>query len=203
MCPDIDTVLEWRGRLVVDRDGEKIGRFEDVYLDAETDLPAWAGIGTGLLGSRQSLVPLSSATSVGEDLQVPFAKDLVESAPSVDPEAELSDAEEAALNEHYGLTDSGTGAVEAADDAEGSGDDADASGDDARGSGDDARGSGDDAMTRSEEEVTIKPQARPRERVRLKKYVVTEPVTKTVPVRREEIRVERVPVEEDDDAGTA
>ena len=196
MCPDIDTVLEWRGRLVVDRDGEKIGRLEDVYLDAETDLPAWAGIGTGLLGSRQSLVPLSSATSAGEDLQVPFAKDLVESAPSVDPEAELSDAEEAALNEHYGLTDSGTGAVEAADDADRSGDDADAS-------GDDARGSGDDAMTRSEEEVTIKPQARPRERVRLKKYVVTEPVTKTVPVRREEIRVERVPVEEDDDAGTA
>jgi stress response protein YsnF len=82
-------------------------------------------------------------------------------------------------------------------------DDADRSADDADASGDDARGSGDDAMTRSEEEVTIKPQARPRERVRLKKYVVTEPVTKTVPVRREEIRVERVPVEEDDDAGTA
>jgi hypothetical protein len=169
---DIDTVLEWRGRLVVDRAGDKIGRFEDIYLDADTDLPAWAGIGTGLLGRGQSLVPLSSVTPAGDDLRVPFDSDMVESAPSVDPEAELSESEEAALNEHYGLTQ-----AEADEGAR--------------------SGQTDDAMTRSEEEVSIEPRARPKERVRLKKYVVTEPVTKTVPVRREEIRVERVPVDEE------
>jgi uncharacterized protein (TIGR02271 family) len=51
---------------------------------------------------------------------------------------------------------------------------------------------GDDAMTRSEEELHVGTVWRPRERVRLRKVVVTEHVT--IPVRREELRVERVPV---------
>ena len=50
----------------------------------------------------------------------------------------------------------------------------------------------DDAMTRSEEELHVGTVWRPRERVRLRKVVVTEHVT--IPVRREELRVEREPV---------
>jgi uncharacterized protein (TIGR02271 family) len=51
-----------------------------------------------------------------------------------------------------------------------------------------------DAMTRSEEEVTVGKTAREAGRARLKKYVVTEQVQQTVPVQREEVRVEREPV---------
>ena len=48
-------------------------------------------------------------------------------------------------------------------------------------------------MVRSEEEVRLRTEARPRERVRLKKVVVTDHVERTVPVRREEVRLEHEP----------
>jgi stress response protein YsnF len=90
-------------------------------------------------------------------------------APQADPDVELTPEEEAALFRHYGRDQPGAG-----------------------------ERTGDDAMTRSEEEVDIRTEARPRERLRLKKYVVTEHVTKKVPVRREKIAVEREPVADEE-----
>jgi uncharacterized protein (TIGR02271 family) len=49
-------------------------------------------------------------------------------------------------------------------------------------------------MTRSEEKLNIHKVRRPSELVRLKKRVVTDHVTKTVPVQREEVVVEREPI---------
>jgi uncharacterized protein (TIGR02271 family) len=49
-------------------------------------------------------------------------------------------------------------------------------------------------MTRSEEELRVGTQQREAGRARLRKYVVTEHVTQTVPVRHEEVRVEREPI---------
>ena len=49
-------------------------------------------------------------------------------------------------------------------------------------------------MTRSEEELHVGIQSEARGKARLRKYVVTENVTKTVPVTREEVRVEREPI---------
>lgn len=50
-------------------------------------------------------------------------------------------------------------------------------------------------MTRSEEQLRIGTERVPATRARLVKYVVTEDVQITVPIRREEIRVEEVPVD--------
>jgi uncharacterized protein (TIGR02271 family) len=55
-----------------------------------------------------------------------------------------------------------------------------------------------EGMTLSEERLYVDKRERPRERVRLTKYVVTEEVTITVPVRREEVRIERVPITGDE-----
>ena len=49
-------------------------------------------------------------------------------------------------------------------------------------------------MTRSEEELRVGTTKREAGRARLVKHVVTEEVTKTVPVKREEVRVEREPI---------
>ena len=54
----------------------------------------------------------------------------------------------------------------------------------------------DQAMTRSEEELHVGTETRERGRARLRKYVVTENVTQTVPVSREEVRIEREPITE-------
>ena len=54
----------------------------------------------------------------------------------------------------------------------------------------------DDAMTRSEERLSVGPQAQETGRARLRKYVVTEQQSVSVPVTREEVRVEREPITE-------
>jgi hypothetical protein len=228
---DIDTVLGWRGSTVVDRDGEKIGTFEELYLD-QADRPAWGAVNTGLFGMRQTFVPLSEAQPVEQGLQVPFEKDHVKSAPNIDPGTQLTGDEEEQLHRHYGLSSAGAvddGAGDAAEDDDPRlGDDREAGAD--RGAeaprdradgempdaGTDAtredgptrsdRASGDAAVadddsgtpaevTRSEEELIVGTRKRVRGRARLKKYVVTEHVQRTVPVQREEVRVEYDPPE--------
>jgi stress response protein YsnF len=202
---DIETALDWRGRKVVDRDGDKIGTFDELYLD-ESDQPAWAAVTTGLFGMRQTFVPLSEARADGDVLQVPFGKEMVKDAPNVDPDTQLDPEEEALLYRHYGLRgDDDDGVDEAPAPAAATDADADADdpgGDDA-GAGDDDRGDDDDRggdddgveMIRSEEEVSVGTRRRVSGKARLKKYVVTEHVQKVVPVQREEVRVEFEPAE--------
>jgi uncharacterized protein (TIGR02271 family) len=60
----------------------------------------------------------------------------------------------------------------------------------------------DKAMTRSEEQLRVGTENVAAGRARLRKYVVTENVTKTVPVSHEEVRVEREPIT-DANAGAA
>src|SRR3712207_4144713 len=52
----------------------------------------------------------------------------------------------------------------------------------------------DNAMTLSEERLNVGTQQSEAGRARLRKYVVTENVTETVPVSREEVRLEREPI---------
>jgi PRC-barrel domain len=101
--PSIETVRGWRGRVMVDRDRNKIGEVVDIYLDNETDRPEWAVVRTGLFGLRSSFVPLAEAREVGDELQVPHQRSKVKQAPTIEPNGQLSAAEEAELYRHYGL----------------------------------------------------------------------------------------------------
>jgi uncharacterized protein (TIGR02271 family) len=178
--PDIDTVRTWQGRTMVDRDGNRIGSIDAIYLDDQTGQPEWALVNTGLFGTKATFVPLAQAFQSDNDVLVPYNKQLVKGAPRVDPDGHLSEAEEQQLWRHYGLAYDRTTRR--------------------RGIGRDAVGrdtSGpttDDAMTRSEEELRVGTTQRERGRVRLRKYVTTEHVQQTVPVQRERVRVEREPI---------
>jgi stress response protein YsnF len=220
---DIDTALEWRGRTVVDRHGEKIGTFEELYLD-ESDRPAWAAVNTGLFGLRQTFVPLSAAQPAGDSLQLPFDKQQVKDAPNVDPDAQLSAEEEDTLFRHYGLRPEDASAGEppsqaagepeaqaAASDDEPQREPVAASADDepqrapVAASADEPPREHADAgegaeMVRSEEEVSVGTRRRVSGRARLKKHVVTEHVQKTVPVRRERVSVELEPPDDEAEA---
>jgi uncharacterized protein (TIGR02271 family) len=186
---EITSAYDWSGRTLVDRDGEKIGKIDELYLDQQTDKPEWARVHTGLLGTKRSFVPLAGATPQGEDLKVPVSKDRVKDAPHVEPNAELSEQEEIQLFHHYGVDYTDQGSVTASDDASREASE--------RSEGRDVSGpTTDDAMTRSEEEMRVGTERRERTRARLRKYVVTEHVQTTVPVSREEVRVEREPITE-------
>jgi uncharacterized protein (TIGR02271 family) len=198
-------VLEWRGQELLDNDGQKIGTIEEIYLDTETDQPEWALVKTGLFGSKGTFVPLQQASPTGDGVQVPFEKSHVKDAPNVDPDGQLSQSEEQTLYQHYGLdygeSRSGSGLPEGGAGTTGGADYAETG--ETSGGGDYAEGavgrdtSGpttDNAMTRSEEELEVGKAQRETGRARLRKYVVTDEVQTTVPVQREEVRVEREPI---------
>src|SRR4029453_3350189 len=101
--PSIETAQGWLGRVMVDRDSNKIGEVVDIYLDNETDRPEWAVVRTGLFGLRSTFVPPPEAREVGDELQVPHQRLQVKQAPNIEPDGQLSAAEEAELYRHYGL----------------------------------------------------------------------------------------------------
>jgi uncharacterized protein (TIGR02271 family) len=191
--PDVDTVRSWQGGTMVDRDGDRIGTIDAIYADDRTGQPEWALVNTGLFGTRSTFVPLAQATSSGDDVQVPYEKQLVKDAPRIDPDQHLSEAEEQQLWRHYGL-DYDAAHTDTAAQARTTEDVDLPAGVGAGGREGGYDRASDDAMTRSEEELRVGTQARERGRVRLRKYVTTEQVTQTVPVQREEARVEREPI---------
>jgi hypothetical protein len=48
-------VATWHGKMVVDRDGQKIGKLQDVYVDVETDEPQFAAAKEGFIARDPTL----------------------------------------------------------------------------------------------------------------------------------------------------
>jgi len=98
------SIAEWRGKDLVDRDLHKIGKLEDVYVDVENDEPVFGTVKEGLIGRHLTFVPLGGITIGPDNLQVPVSSEQVESAPEIALEGdELSQQAEANLYHHYGL----------------------------------------------------------------------------------------------------
>jgi uncharacterized protein (TIGR02271 family) len=214
---NIEDLLNRNGN-VIGSDGDKIGSIGQLYADDDTGEPTWVTVKTGLFGTSQSFVPVEGAHSQGDDLVVPYTKEHVKDAPRVDVDGHLTPEEEDRLYTHY---ERGAGArtysdardEEARNDVDLQGDadlnagtptagiERDRDLDRDRGTatagtvGHDTSGRNtDDAMTRSEERLQVGTEREATGRVRLRKYVTTENVTKTVPVQREEVRLEREPI---------
>jgi uncharacterized protein (TIGR02271 family) len=185
------------GSTAIASDGSKIGKVGEVYLDDETGRPEWATVNTGLFGTKETFVPLAQADFSGEELRLPYEKAKVKDAPRIsDENGHLSPEEEAELYRYYGLGAPGVSAQQGIatgrTDADGDGVYDDVEG---RTVGHDTSGpTTDSAMTRSEEQLTVGTQRVEAGRARLRKFVVTENVSQTVPVTREEVRVEREPI---------
>jgi uncharacterized protein (TIGR02271 family) len=192
----------WIGRDAFDRTGEKVGKIQSIYYDDQTERPEWVAVRTGLFGHKVTFVPIAGSSEHGDDLQVAYDKDTIKDAPNCDADGHLSEEEERRLYSHYQFEwdapTNGYGDRTRADTGYENG---------RRGpDGDAAKGRRDDeAMTRSEEELRVGTEGTQRQatgRARLRKYVVTEHEQVTVPVTREEVRVEREPIT-DDNVGDA
>jgi uncharacterized protein (TIGR02271 family) len=186
MAPITDA-YSWQGRDLLGSDGEKIGSVKEIYQDERTGKPEWALVTSGLFGTRSHFVPLAGAEPSGEGVRVQVSKDQVKDAPSIDGDGQLSEQEERQLFEHYGVPYTEEGSVTAEGPPHGN------AGNGSAGH-DTSRPNTDDAMTRSEEELLIGTAQQETGRVRLRKHVVTEQVQTTVPVQREEVRIEREPI---------
>jgi len=166
-------------------DGHRIGTVEHFFVDDRTGTPSWVAVATGLFGTRHSIAPVGEATFVDGGLRLPVTADAVKAAPHMAGD-HLDPAEEATLRSHYAIDRSG--AVEGRATPEPV-------------AAFPAAPPPDGTMTRSEERLRVGTEPVAATRVRLVKYVVTEEVQLTVPVRREEIRVEEVPLEAPDEPG--
>jgi len=209
---NLDDISRVRGTDVYGRDGSKIGSAGEVYLDNATGAPEWISVRTGLFGTKESFVPLADAGFSGDRVEVPFDKDTVKGAPQVDPDGELSPAEEEELYRYYGLKSTGDQLTTGTDtgfattgretsgwdnaNRETSGGETSGRDDtDRETTGYDTSGpTTDDAMTRSEERLVAGTRTEEAGKARLRKYVVTEEQQVKVPVSREEVRLEREPV---------
>ncbi|WP_018157993.1 DUF2382 domain-containing protein [Demetria terragena] len=257
-------VASLHGADLIDQDGSKIGSIGQVYLDDRTNEPTFATVKTGLFGTKETFVPLGAARSGADGVQVPYTKDYVKDAPSIDAEGHLEENQQDEIYRYYQLDGSATGqgaggapghsdeaGLAAGDRRDGDADrnatvgtdgTADAAGtpgavgtpgdsaalgaddraregavgDDAAGRGQTAgtaapgaaddrsgvagqatrEGAGDDAsVTLRGEELKVGKERVQTGQARLRKYVVTEHQTITVPVEREEVEVIREPIE--------
>nr|WP_240720128.1 PRC and DUF2382 domain-containing protein [Pseudarthrobacter sp. NamB4] len=196
---NIESLLN-KGGNVIGSDGEKIGSIGQLYADDDTGEPTWVTVKTGLFGTSQSFIPVEGAHSQGDDLVVPYTKEHVKDAPRVDVDGHLTPEEEDRLYTYYDR-----GARTYSDAQSDTRNDVDLQGDadlnagtptaglasdrdaDLGTVGHDTSGpSTDDAMTRSEEQLRVGTEREATSRARLRKYVTTENVTKTVPVQRED-----------------
>jgi uncharacterized protein (TIGR02271 family) len=205
--PEMTDAYQWQGRTMFGSDDEKLGKIAEIYEDPQTGKPEWATVSSGLFGSKSNFVPLAGASTNGEDVWAQVTKDQVKDAPGVEHDGELSEQEERGLFEHYNVPYTTEGSTTAqgqphGEHAETNGEHVETNGEPVAGNGveggqvghDTSGPTTDDAMTRSEEELRVGTREREAGRARLRKYVVTEMVTQTVPVQREEVRIEREPI---------
>jgi len=178
------------GTDVVDSVGDKVGKVGNVYVADETHQPQWVTVRTGLFGHKESFVPLAGAKLDRDGLHVSTTKDMVKSAPQMSDDGRLSETDGAELYSYYGVTEGKAGRKR--DNVPGPAG-PERSGDRARG-----KTTGGESMIRSEEQLKVGTQEHEAGRVRLRKHVVTEEQQVTVPVRHEELRVEREPITDGD-----
>jgi uncharacterized protein (TIGR02271 family) len=168
------------GQPVYSSDGEKIGKVEEIFYDEATNQPEWIGIGTGFFGTKRVLVPVQAASLDADGYRVPYTKEQVKDSPDIDSD-EISESTERALYDYYRLDWSQSRSPTTY--AEG----APATGEPLR---DEA------TLTRTEEELAVGKREFEAGRVRLRKWVETEPVQADVDLKRETARVRREPVSE-------
>lgn len=167
--------------IAFDSTGDRVGVVEDVYVDRATGQQSFVLVGNGAApgtGSERTVVPLFGARENGAGVVLGFQLAAIANAPLASADEELTPQREEEIYARFGVA---RPATMAAPEASGAPEQP-------------TEELPDDAMTRSEEQLVVDKVEAPVERVRLVKHVVTEEVTVTVSVRREELRLERDPI---------
>src|ERR671913_242629 len=215
------TELEDRyaGYTVYDQDYEKIGKVDDLFLD-ESDQPEYIGVKMGFLGTRTTLIPFEMVrvNDAQQTIKVAADKETLKNGPTFDDEREITPQFENEVYSYYGLqrtqTVGNTGSYGSYYSDEGT----DAGnvgpgmtmGDTETGEfrelaahdegvhqsrGDDLADEDELRVQRTEEELAAGTREREAGQLKVRKRVRTDRESIEVPTRREEVTVERVPVE--------
>jgi uncharacterized protein (TIGR02271 family) len=208
---------QYAGYEVYDRNGEKIGKVDDLFVD-ENDQPEYLGVKMGFLGLEgTSLIPweLTRVHGEGHRIEVSVDKAQVKEGPSFNDDRDITPEYEERVYSHYGLQRAQTngdrgGYGEYYGDEPGHVGPGIREGDTEtgafRGHSEDDEGvnqSGSDDLEdedelrvqRTEEELRAGTREREAGAINVRKRVRTDREQISVPTRHEEVSVERVPVE--------
>lgn len=189
---------------VVDQNQESLGTIHGMWTNPQSGQLEFLGIKTGWLFGSNHVVPAGKAQidEATRTIQVPYTLALVKDAPSIETDAEISDAQEAEIFRYYGgargtataptaSTRATETATTAASAAAASGLTAGATGSTAK-AADTAKTDGTIEVPLTEEQLKVGKRTVDAGQVRLRKVVRTEIVNQPVEVKREDVIVERV-----------
>ncbi len=100
----IERIEEWLGQTVVDREGEKVGKLEDLYFGAAGHEAVAGAVKTGLLGRRLNVVSLTGATVARDHVKIAFTKEQVKHAPQAEAGTDLAEPDRGELERHFDMT---------------------------------------------------------------------------------------------------
>lgn len=103
--PSVEQIEEWIGREVLDRDGERAGKLEEVYYASDGQGEAvFARIKSGLLGRHSRLAPLQGATVGRDHVRLDYSAAQLDAASDVEAGDALDEATAQRLAEVYGIS---------------------------------------------------------------------------------------------------
>ena len=211
---------EYAGYTVVDQNGSKIGKVDDLFLD-ENDRPEYFGVKMGFLGTSSTLIPADVTTINDEQglIEVSQPKDTVKDGPAFDDDREITPEYENEVRSYYGLgpvessgsyeetnghsgagtTDSTTAGtvgsgMSMGDTETGEFREHDRNQEGVSQPGSDLEDEDELRVQRSEEELRAGTREREAGAMRVRKRVRTDREQIEVPTKHEEVSVERVPV---------
>jgi uncharacterized protein (TIGR02271 family) len=186
---DMHRLTAMHGDAVYDANGDKIGSVQEIFYDNDTRQPEWIGIGTGFLRTKRVLVPVAGASVSDDGITVRYDKDQVKDSPTVDGD-EIDESTERELYRYYGMQPS----ERASDSVLPAGGAGGVAGYDQTASREGVTGTDEGSLTRSEEELRVGKREVETGRVRLRKWVETEPVEADVSLERETVHLNREPI---------
>lgn len=185
----------YAGYTVYDQHYEKIGEVDDLFLD-ENDQLEYIGVKMGFLGTRTTLIPFEMArvNDVRQLIEVAADKETVKNGPTYDDDREITPEFENEVYSYYGLQRApsveergsysyGDYYAEQSTQTTGVTDRTDVSYEDEL------------RVQRTEEELVAGTREREAGSIRVRKRVRTAREHIEVPIRHEEVTVERVPME--------
>jgi hypothetical protein len=100
--PVIEDVREWAGYRVDEMSGQSVARMQGAFVDAESGNPVWILAKLGRFGKTVPVSIRECAAAAGR-IWVPHDREVIRSAPSVDPKLPLTAAQERQILDHYGI----------------------------------------------------------------------------------------------------
>ena len=176
----------YAGYKVVDRDGEKIGKVDDLFVD-ENDRPEHIGVKMGFLGTRSTHISaeITRSDEARETVEVAAEESHAKDGPTFEDDREITPELEAEVLRHYGLEGPAANGESVSYGAYGTDETTTGA---AVSEEHELRGQ------RSEEKLVAGTREREAGSVKVRKRVRTDRERIEVPTRHEEVSVERVPV---------